>query len=450
MPPALPHRPRAHPLARPRSAGRGRPALLCALVAAGLAASVSPASLMAQERIPNGRLATLGMTFGLDASDNPRLVEDGESRLDAVARFRLGIVDATPTQRFTAGSGFGLRAASSGTDEGLEFIDPNLELGYVRQGRNAGLTLGASVRRSEVSGLSPLDLILGEVILPEDLQDLLDRRTTTDATRTSFSANATLETRRDAPFGVTYRLGVSGVRYDDDSGTFDDETRVTAGVGLRFDLTETTTATADFGYSLYDDDDDSDRNGTSLNLAISQRRAASSIGGRLGFTDDGAGLRTTAALTGELRRPDGSIGGEIGATRDGSGDLALVGAARASYALPNGNLDFNLSRRVTQVEDDATGEEDDIVLTTLAAGYSQQVTRDWRAGVNTSYVLTEGLDGAGTDSFGQIGLNVSRALTEDWDLTAGVTHRFETDDDGPDASANTVSLSLSRSVRLPF
>lgn len=432
---------------------RTRSVLLPTLLVSGALAGLVAGPLLAQERLPNGRLLTLGVTFGLEASDNPELEENGESRIDGITRFSLGLVDATPTQRLEFGTGFGLRVSSGDSQtDSVEFIDPDLNVSYNREGRNARLSLGASLRRSEVSALTPLDLILGDTFLPEDLDDLLDRDVTSEATRLGFSADATLETRLNSPFGITYSLGVTGVRYNDDSGAFDDETRATAGLGLRFDLTETIRADVDLGYTAYDEDDDDgeSRDAARLNFGISQRRATSTVGTRLGFVSDGTGLRSTLALTGGLERPTGSLNGEIGTTLVEGGDLALTGSVRTAIAFPTGELNFGLARRVTQSEDDATGDLDSIALTTLSAGYNRQVTRDWRLGIDTSYIITEGLDDEGTDSFGQVGVDVSRALTKDWGLTMGVSHRFETDADGPDTSANIVSLSLSRSVRLPF
>lgn len=422
------------------------PPSLPLLLRASLLAAVVAAPAAAQNAGPTGRLLTFDTTFGLQASDNPDLDANGSARIGAFTQFRLGLLAVTERQSFDAAIDLGLRASAGAEGEGLEPIDPALTLGYVRESRGSRLSLDASLRQSEVSELSPFDLVLDDTLSDEDLEDLLDGAGSDDAERLSFSLGATLETRRDHPFGVTYSLGVSGVRYSQDNGSFDDDTRATAGLGFRLDVTETIRATADLGYVVRDGEED----GSRLDVALTQRFAASSLGVRFGVTDQASGLRSSLALTGSHDRPTGRLNGEIGISRQDNGDLGLIGSAGAAFALSDtSDISFDLSQRIAQV-DDAAGITTLRTVTSASMTYGQQLTRDWQLGLDARYVRTRTQSDGDTEDFGQVGASLSRALTPDWGLTLGANHRFETDEDGIDASATAVSLSLTRSVRLPF
>lgn len=403
--------------------------------------------VLAQDAGPTGRLLTLDTTYGLQASDNPDLDTDGNARFDATARFRLGMLTATEGQSFQAALDGGLRLSAGADADTSDLVDPALSFAYERQTRGAALEIDGNLRRSEVSSLSPLDLLLDEDLSDEDLEDLLDGTVSDEATRLTFSLGASLETRRDHPFGVTYSLGVSGVRYSGDNNTFDDDTRLTGGIDMRLDLTETIQATSNLRYVLREDEE----NETRLNLAIGQRFATSRLGLRLGLTDQATGLRGDLALTGAIDRPTGRLSGEIGVSLEEGGDPGLIGSARAAFDLSDVSaVTFDLSRRVTQIED-ANDNPALRTVTALSGTYAQQLTRSWQLGLDTRYVITRSdAAGEGDEDFGQIGASLSRALTRDWALTMGASHRFEKDDDGSDASGTAVSLSLSRSFQQAF
>ncbi len=401
---------------------------------------------VAQEAGPTGRLLTLATTFGLQASDNPDLTEDGRSRVDAFTSFRLGLIDATPSQGLQASVAGALRASRGEDDTSFDLVDPTFGFGYFRESRGSRLTFDASVQRTEVSSLSPLELALDDTLSAQDIEDILNRNTANDDTRLGYALGAALETGRDRPFGIIYSLDVSGTRYSGDVGSLDDRNRATAGIGFRFDLTETLQATAGVGYTIHDGDLE---DGVGVDFGLTQRFATASLGGRLGFATDDSGLRTTVALTGSLDRKTGGLTGEIGVTRLDNGDLQLIGAAGASFAFPTAALSFDLSQRVAQVEDD-NGEAVVRTVTSLSAAYTRQLTRAWQMGADARYVRASAEDGGESDSYGEAGLSLSRAITRDWSLSLGVSHSFETADDGIDASGNSLSVGLTRSIRLPF
>lgn len=421
-----------------------------------LLACAVPGQALPQTAAPGGRQLTFGSSFGLAATDNADFAADGEARADATARFRLGLSSATRVQDLAASLDFGLRAeAGPGRDEDLGLLDPSASLAYSRRSRGSELRLDASVSRSEISDLDPLELVIDDTLDPLDLETLLGQDRTREGTRTRFSLGAALETGRDAPFGVTYSLGVAGTRYSEEVDTLDDTTRGTAGLGLRFDLSEVATATADFGYATYDEAEPRD-DSVSVGAGLSRRGATWDLGTRLGLVSDGAGTRTTLSVDGGLERRTGALDGTLGVTRLDNGDLQLIGSADARYATRDAALSFGLVRRVTQTDGDTDGDDDGVLrnTTTVSAGYTREVTRLWQVGLDTRYVWTETVgrdaDADGTDRFGQIGVDLSRRLTDDWTVTMGLDHRFEADADGGDIRGNTVSLSLGRSFGTTF
>lgn len=423
---------------------RSLPTLACASILTSL---LSTGAAVPQEEGTGARLFTLDTTFGVQATDNVDLDEDGDSRVSAFTRLGLGFASSTPSEGLTGSLDLGLRASGgSDDDDSIEFVDPDARIAYERQSRDARLLLEGNIRRSQVSELSPLDFVLDETLTAQEIEDLLDGRGIDDVTRLSYALDVTLETRRTHPFGVVYSLGLSGVRYSEQIGSLDDETRMNAGIGLRLDLSEALQTTADFGITTYDNDLE---DAFGADFGVSRRFATARLGARLGFVTDDTGPRNTLAVTGAREFKTGTVDGEVGVTRLDDGGLEYIGATGASFDLQTSNVRFDLSRRVAQVED----ENDDAsirTVTSLSSTYTRQMTRAWQLGVDVRYVRTRDQDDESVEGFGQVGVDISRALTRDWSLTMGASHRFESDRDGDDASGTALSASLTRSVQLPF
>jgi len=427
---------------------------LCATAAASLALVLPTA---AQDRVPGGRLLTFGLSTGITASDNPDLDQTSRDELRATTSLSAGLLALTPTQRFELGTTASLRAIAGGEDgvDRFALSDPNGSILYSRRSRTTELTLEGSFSRDEISTLSPLELSLDDLIDLEDIEELETlinaNQIPRDARRLTFDLGATLETRRGSPFGVTYSLGVSGVRYSDAPADFDDETRVSGGLGFRFDLDEITQASADLSVVTTDDDTEEDR--YALDLGITRALATDQIGLSLGVIEDGNGNRISLSANAAREFSTGRISGSAGITRAGGGNLALVGSLGYAQELSRTqDIRLDLRRRVTRLDGLNPGDPDrERAVTTLSADYSQDITRLWRLGVDAQIVQTDVIEGAGeSESFGQIGADLSRPLTEDWGLTMGVSHRFEENGGGSDASSNTVSVSLNRSFRIPY
>lgn len=443
-PPLARTRPDGAPLAGARLARTrlARTRLACAALA--LTAAVPAA---AQDRLPGGRVLTFGTTIGLASSDNYALEPGGPGRSEASLGVSLGLVAATRLDRFELSSGVGLRADTR--SDGLQLTKPNLALSWVRTVRNAQLRLDASIRRDEIEDLSPFDLVIGDDLDPGELEDLLNASTVSDtATRLAFSTRAALELGRAAPLGATLRLGVRGAQYDDAGPTYEDYTRIDAGVRIRADLDPVTGATLDLGGTTSVDGDDSDV--LRLTFGLNRQVRTATVGATLGVVTEDAGTQTSLAVNGALERPLGRLTGRFGIARGASGDLAVIGGAGLAMEFRQGDLRFDLNRQVSFVENRTTGTTGERAVTTLSAAWSQPLTEFWLLGLDGRYVHTETVGGGVTESYGELGGTLSRPLTRDWSVNFGLRHRFETDQTGRDADASSVSVSLSRAVRLAF
>lgn len=404
-----------------------------------LLAAAGPAAT--QERLPGGRVLTFGTTIGLASSDNYALDPGGPGRSEATLGLSLGLVAATPIDRFELDSDIGFRVDTRGG--GVQVTRTNLALSWVRTVRNAQLQFDASVRRDEIEDLSPFDLVVGE-----DLDLLNATPVSGSATRLVFSTKATLELGRAAPLGTTLSLGLRGTRYDGAGPSYEDNTGINAGLRIRADLDPVTEATLDLAGTTYVEGTDSDV--LRLTLGLARTGPTASVGASLGVVTEDAGTQTSLSVNGTLERPLARLTGRLGIARGTSGDLALIGGAGLAMEFRLGDLSIDLDRRVSFVENGTTGITQERAVTTLRAGWDQSLTELWQLGLDGRYVHTETVGGGGADSYGELGGTLSRPLTRDWTVNFGLRHRFEINDTGPNARASSASVSLSRVVRRPF
>ncbi|ETX13228.1 hypothetical protein OCH239_12685 [Roseivivax halodurans JCM 10272] len=431
--------------------------LFLPLGAATTASLILGLPVLAQERTPDGRLLTLGLTTGITASDNVDLDPEPTEEVEATTSLSLGLLSATPTQRFELGTSAGLRALLVGDEDEDSFAldDPNGRFLYTRSSRAAKLSLEGRFDSREITSLTPLELTSEDLADLEDLQDLEDliaaNQVPRDARRLTFDLDAALETRRDSPFGITYSVGVSGERYSDAPEAFEEETRASAGLGLRFDLDEITRATTDLRFVTSNDPEEEDR--FSLDLGLTRTIGTDQVGASFGIVENGDATRLSLSANAARDFSTGSVSGSLGVTRADSGNLALTGSLGLTRELsPTQDVSVDLSRRVIRLDGLEEGEPDrERAVSSLSADYSQAVTRLWRFGLDAELTQADVIEGpGGSDSFGRIGADLSRPLTEDWRLSMGVSHRFEENADGTDATSNTVSVSLNRSFRISY
>jgi hypothetical protein len=391
-----------------------------------------PGMALAQQASPS---QSFGLSTGLRYNDNRGL--DTPSQGDTTelfTRFDFGLVFATPLQSLSLNGDITLRgldgAEAGSISDGL--TDPNVRLRYNRAVRNSQLTVSAFAQETETSTLIPeldgLDLVV--------VND--------NATRLSYGYDATLELRREAPFGITLSTGYTGLRYSDTtSTTLLDQDRFRVGVGFRFDINPVLRADVTTRYSTFEEEGTPGTRETyALNASLTRSLPAGSVGVRTGVTSVEEGERYSLSVTHSFERPLWQFGGSLGIEQGVNGDNFAIGSLNIGHELPNGSLTFGLNRSVRSGLED--NEQD---FTSVRFGYTQQLSPDSSLGLNAAYSETSPTAGTGsTTSLASIGVNYQRALAPGWQLNMGLSRRESTNSAGNTARDNSVSVSLRREL----
>jgi hypothetical protein len=420
-----------HPASRTRS---GFAAGL-ALMAAGLAA-VTP--VFAQDA--PARLLTLGLSTGLVANTNRRLdPDDPESSSAATTGLSFAYRDATPLQLLSISGDLGLRYSQGTEDEEDDngLTDPAIGFAYQRTVPDTSFSVSGSLRRSEVDFLQPLDAFLLDpddpLFNPEDLT-----RTSEQGTQLSYNLQAATELRRRAPFGIDLSAGVSGTRYSGtDDPSLEDSDRARLGVGLRFRLDPVTQARLGVRYLTQDSDDPEEvqRNAT-ITAGIARDYPLGQVGLQASVTDTDDGQRTQLSVSAARSSTTWDLSGSLGVADGSGGELTAVGGLRAQREFAASQIGVAFDRSVR------TGDTSEVTLTALSVDYGFRLTPRLSVTTNAAWVRTVEASGPAEDAI-RLGLTGNRPLTEDWALSAGVTHRIEDNDDGR-AQDTALSIGLRR------
>lgn len=453
----------------------------CAAIIGAFGASILSAA--AQD---SGTRLTFDIEQRLESTDNLALdLVSAGTTTSATTQLSFGLTSATRTQQFALHGGAALRLVNrpgSATDTLID--DPNLRLSYARQGAHSALEFSASYRRSELDFLNAFENIInddGEIELPGDFGDL-----TSTGIRESYGANASLEIGSDAPFGVTFSLGLSGLNYTaiTDPDLYDNET-VTYGVAARLRFSAITEGTVSLKQSEYDAEDTvlTARSTTTLSFGIKHALSKvldldalvghtvvdtnetvalvttttreTGVSGQIGLTYDlpnGSASTKISAKTNQdgtrlgfdigrkLDLRHGSLSANMGITRLEDQDPELTASLSWLQELPNGRLNARLRRSVSTDSSDS-----DTLNTAMVLGYSHDLNRISGLNFNLSYAVT---DETGPDNqTEQISFSTSyrRALTRDWDINVGYAYQMRDEDTVGRADSQSVFLTLSRS-----
>lgn len=450
---------------------------------------------------PKGIKAALTATtvlVGISAGTNTALSQD----VDGGIRFLFGIstdlrahdnrdldpISAGPTVRSDTTLSFGIQsetrrhklalnfdgtfrveeAPSTGTT--AEFVNPGVDLSYNLQGGDAQFSFDASYDRSEVDGLSFLD--------PDnpDPADLIND----DGYRNVLRGAVSLELGRTAPLGFVLDLSRSDTRYSgtSDPGLFDSVTdnvtgtaifrfsqvtegTLTAGVtqyraqdptattretyrlsfGISHELSDNTTIEASVGGRQIDDSVTGITSSGEAAFAITHALPRGSVGASLDTELTIAGQKTTAELQRSFVFPTGALDVSLGVVDAEGADLQWIGSLNYSRELARGEVTASLARRIS-VNTDADVQR----TTTAALGLSQMLNEQSSLGFNLDYSDISGVGGGAiTDrQTGSFSASYTRALTEDWDLTAGYERRYSNEAGTGVAWDNAVFVTLGR------
>lgn len=390
------------------------------------------------------RHLTFGIDQRLEVGSNPSLeIPAEESTAFSTTRLSFGFVSETAVDRLAlTGSGvLRLGDGANTSSSGFAFDDRRLGLSYVRSAATGELGLNASLREADIRFLRPLEDFLNadtaEIELPEDLEDLEG-----DGTRRSTALSGSLRLGDQSRVGVTLRAGLSRIDYADTTaaGLADSERR-SYGADFRLTLDNSTTATLGLSHQDFTSGSTTGTRRTdTLSLGVNREFINGSGSVILSVTDKPDNIRTTNLSFGRgFETASSSFAFTLGLT-DGNGSNDVIGSLRYAQEFERGSVNLRASRSVTTSSDDT-----DRLSTLVAAGYTHEIGPNSNLGINATWseTRTPATDAATTNS--TIGITYSHALTEDWALNTGITHRTRDTSTTPTARSNTLFVGLSRS-----
>jgi hypothetical protein len=348
-----------------------------------------------------------------------------------------------------------------------DFVDPSLRLSYGIQNNQSAFNLDAHYNRSDVDTLVDLDDGLTEVLVLDS------------GTRERTGASLGYTFGRDARFGGTFDTSFDSITYSDttDAGLVDSDS-VSADLNLRFEITPRIAATMGYNFrEITRSGAGEDVRSTGFNLGadltVSQTLTTNlSVGTRTfttetgGITETSDGLtyalnvsqaRPNGALTFNLnsdltesgRRTDLSVGtnfetrssgdfsAKIGLTEGDGGDFNPLYELNYSDSLRRGSYSIFLRQSIS-----TTDLGQDALNSRLELNYNQPLSATTNLqsslGYQTTNVLGENSDTARLD----LSVGLSRALTEDWDLSTRYSYIVTSEEGLSDDTDSRIFLGL--------
>jgi hypothetical protein len=433
--------------------------LPAAMVLAGTAGVVPFAGPLEAQVLGQSVLsATISQSFEVDDNLNLDVDSPGTSTFTDT-RLSLGLLQETPTQRFTLGFDTGLRAIWE-ADEDFEFTlasPSTASAGFRQDWASGSFSTDFRVRQRRIDFLDDitfLDVVVdGEVIgqVPDDLA-----RRTRDTTERRYDAAFRLDLATDSP--SSYSFGVQASRTDFDEDALDLSERTTLRGNATWSLAINPVLSSFVrGNVAYDETEDAD------NTTI--RSAGVEVGADYAISEI---LSVNAGVGYEERRreedgetveddsgPTASVGlrylvdDRVSVTASGrftaaAPETRFGGDLRATYLLPDSTLTGRVSQDFT-----TSGAGDEIRITRVGIGFTRTLDALTNASFDVSYALQVNQDADVADiTRTDFTAAVNRTIAPDVFATAGYRLRYR-DEDGS-ATSNAVFFSIGRTFETPF
>ncbi|MBB93472.1 MAG: hypothetical protein CML68_02540 [Rhodobacteraceae bacterium] len=457
----------------------GTTALLAMLPTAGAPQVATPTGGSAASPDDGSLTYTFGFDTELRASDNRQLASEspGNSYYSETT-LSFGIESETrgQTLSFLIENRFRLGTGKGAPDNQL--LLPRLELAYARESSNALMTANATVLTRDLSiDDLPLDITDPSELLTDDgfevreTLDLglelgrnaplgtefgffVDNLHYIDATdpdlynRTTYGGSAALVFRPDTATAV--RLGYSISDYDADD--FTETRRVTQSVDLGAErrINPLTTISGQFGYKTVDETlrafgiDGNDNDGFIAGVGFARELPTGFIEADLSHDVTGAGGRSDFSLTRGFELPTGDLELTLGVTEPEGVGLQPTGGVYYSHERTRQRFVVDASTRIIVADDDTVQRASRIRLS-----YDLLVNDFDSIGLSFDYARTDDAGGAGNVNFAErttATAQYTHALTDDWDLTGGYTHRFRDQENSGSGTAHEIFVSLGRDI----
>lgn len=407
---------------------------------AGIASlALLPLAAMAQEA-DGGLTAQLNVSQQIRIDDNLSLsTTNSETVTSAVTNLAFNLDSQTRTQNLSLYAATGYRFIQDGDSD---LIDPTFALSYRREGASASFDIAARYEQTDIGFIRTLeDFVTTGLPLPEDFDDL-----TGTGTRRALGLDATLALRTDAPFGITFRAGISDLSYEDvTSSDLLDSTRTTLDATARFTISPVLETTLGVTGTRFEQDTFSTRETFQIRAGASLDRPDGGYGATFTATDTEEGRQYALTLSRDITLRNAALSAGIGASRAANGESYLSGSLDYRLEGEAGSLTVGIDRSLRSDSSDA--EE---LLTSLSLATDYVLTPQSALGADLTLARAENTaTGDGTD-VASLGISYSRTLTRDWSLSASYSFEHRDPDDGASAQASSIGVSISRSFDVRF
>ena len=447
--------------------------------------TIWPTSVLPQQggtAATGGLQVDLGINSKITVDDNFELQPNSSGTTTIFDnRLSFGLTSITGTQEFRlTGSGV-LRYAEIPGRTVSGFEDPRVQFNYKIENSNSRLTADARYRRADREFLDPFQVEQEEQIL--DGTGLFAG----GGTLTTRNASVTYETGLNAPLGFRITGSHAEKQYEDlsilNSRLFDTETdiidatvsaklspvtvmRFNAGlrqyraddsvqteretidysIGITQDLDQVWVLDASLGRTEVETIDTAGTRttkGTNSSLRLTRTLSNGSLFASYDTTVNQNGTRKALRFGRDLQLPRGNLSASLGVTETPAGNTGSNAAITYSEALASSNLSVSLRRDVS-----TNNNSEEIIDTRLILGYAYQIDSISSLNFSVNYGRSESADDLSTVPTVErttLTASYSRALTQDWDLTGGVTLRRRSDTSlSGDAESNSVFVTLDR------
>lgn len=453
---------------------RGRYLTQTSFIAVAVALCVAPA--FAQE--DNGGVLSLATGLNVDTNRDLDTVSPGTST-KLYERLTYSFIAATNSQVFEFSLGAQLEyeeIQGVGTDFGIE--EPALKFLYSKSSANSEFSIDGDYWQGDISTAFDVD--------PTD-PGLIG---VDDGTLLRTNTNIAFETGLNSALGFFGSAGYQTRDYSKTSNRENDTSTFIYDVGAVFRFSKTTEGTLSFGQEKFKEDNAASRkvDTSDLTFGISHELGnALTLTGQFGYEDrttKAAGISVTESgyFVGagfSQERPNGLFFGGVDYNGTRFRDEYSVNVGR-SLELPDGSLSANIT--LTNIEVDglqvtgyidyirrmATGElaislsneqrtdssDRDILFSKLAVGYEQEINSfsSFEVSLDLSRTQNKYFSAAfPIEDRATFTASYSRAVTPEWDLNVGYSHReYTATNTTTNANSDSVFLTLTRDIQFGF
>lgn len=424
---------------------------------------------LAQEVPEGARRTLLDVSTGLEWSDNPDLLVDGDNRLVERTRLDFSFEQRTAIDLLTMslGSDFVLGETTNGT---IQNADARLR--WDRDVGHARLGLGLRLDNVELNS----SRFVGDV--PDDSVDF---NTFDGGSRRSAGIELDGAFGVDGPLSTTYQFRHTEIRYEntDDPSLLDahdtdlrfsitgaldrttslgligslsefDETGTGArdtqsyrlGAELQSEITQTLTGRLALGYQETEESGaaSNSADGTFVEGELTWTRPNGTAGLSLDSPIDVNGRRTTVRVLRSMDLPRGAFGYSLGLSHAEGLDTRPLFGLNWEYEMPRATFTAELSQTPTTSRDNV-----ETVNSVLNLNYIQELTT--RSALDILFSIRDSNEeGPGASDSRRVSLDVTyrQDLSQDWNLIGQISTEHITEAGNPDRNANTIFVGLEK------